>query len=150
MWFVELAPLSDPTQVPRAVAIAVGVREKPPASLLDALAEHLGGSSALLILDNCEHLITTAAATAHELLRRCEALRILTTSRQALGVEGERVWAVPPLSVPGPEVAIPDECARHDAVALFIDRARLSRADFKLTAENAPVVATICRGLDGL
>ena len=96
----RLAPVDDPSLVAAAVAAAVGVREQPGHSMLQALISHLSSRRLLLVLDNCEHVIDAAAALAEALLGACPELRILATSRQALGVAGEAAWPVPPLSVP--------------------------------------------------
>jgi non-specific serine/threonine protein kinase len=98
-WFVDMAPISDPSLVARAVAAALGVREEPGYPLTDTLVAHLASRECLLVLDNCEHLVLAAAALAEMLLRECPGLSILTTSRETLGITGERTWRVPPLTV---------------------------------------------------
>ena len=103
VWWVELAPLSDPDLVPRALASALGVREVPDRSLTEELVEHLESRKVLLILDNCEHLVESCAALAGTLLRTCPDLRMLATSREPLRVAGETVWMVPSLSLPDPQ-----------------------------------------------
>ena len=95
VWFVELAPLSDPELVPQALASVLGVREAPGSSLTHTLSEHLLSRTMLLVLDNCEHLVGACASLAEALLRRCPNLRVLATSREALGVLGETIFAVP-------------------------------------------------------
>ena len=137
-WFVDLAALQDPRRLLAAVASAVGARQDTTADPLDALCAHIGAARALLVLDNCEHLIDPVARIADGLLAACAGLRILATSREALGLPGEQVFAVGPLSFDS------------DAVRLFVDRARLARPDFALTPANAPVIAEICRRLDGI
>jgi predicted ATPase len=102
VWLVELAPLSDPDLVPQAVASVLGVRETPGTTLVDDLVAHLEPRNVLLILDNCEHIIDTCASFAAALLRRCPDLRVMATSREALGIAGETLLAVPPLSLPDP------------------------------------------------
>lgn len=97
-WLVELASLSDPELVEPAVASALGVREAPGRTLSEQLVEHLRSKRILLVVDNCEHLISACAALAGSLLAACPELRILATSREALGVAGEVCWLVPPLS----------------------------------------------------
>jgi len=99
-WLVALAPLSEGPLVPKAVAEAIGVPERPQEPLSDTLAEVLGDRRLLLVLDNCEHLLEASARLVDKLLDSCPSLRILATSREGLGVEGEMRWPVPPLSMP--------------------------------------------------
>src|SRR5215210_2998353 len=101
-WWVALAPLSDPELVPQAVASVLGVREQPGRSIADTLTDHLASRDMLLVLDNCEHLIEACERLAGALLHAGPGLRILATSREALGVAGETVLLVPPLSLPDP------------------------------------------------
>jgi hypothetical protein len=101
-WWVELAPVSDPELVPRAVARVLNVPELPGHTPTGALVDHLKGRKVLLILDNCEHLVEGCAELADTLLRACSELRILATSREPLRVAGESNWQVPSLSLPGP------------------------------------------------
>jgi predicted ATPase/DNA-binding SARP family transcriptional activator/DNA-binding CsgD family transcriptional regulator len=156
VWMVGLAPLSEEALVPQAVAKALNVPEQPGRSLTEALVDDLSEKRLLLVLDNCEHLIGAAAQLADTLLSSCPHLRVLATSRETLGVEGELVWRVDPLSVPD---ADPDlhrtppaagELARYEAVRLFVERARLRSPHFHLTAENSGAVAQICRRLEGM
>ncbi len=102
VWLVELAPLADPALVPHTVATTLGVREQPGHSLLDALVDYLRPKTLLLLLDNCEHLIETCAQLAETLLRTARGLKILASSREALGIAGEIPYRVPPLSLPDP------------------------------------------------
>src|SRR5919107_3475154 len=102
VWLVELAPLSQPQLVPQVVAGALGVREQPDRSLVDTLVDHLREKDLLLMLDNCEHLIEACVRLADTLLLSCPRLRILATSREALGIPGEMRWRIPPLSLPDP------------------------------------------------
>ncbi len=150
-WLVELASLSDPNLVPRAVASALGVREAPGRSLAELLVEHLKPKKMLLVLDNCEHLIEACAALVDTLLRACQDLRILATSREALGIAGERAWLVPSLSFPvRTEHPAPEDLMRCDAIRLFIERATAVAPAFELTDGNAPAVLRVCRRLDGM
>src|SRR5262249_21264885 len=103
VWLVELAPLADPALVPQTVASALGVREQPGRPLAETLADHLKPKTLLLILDNCEHLLTACAQLAESLLRGCPQLRILASSREGLGIAGERTYRVPSLSLPDPK-----------------------------------------------
>jgi predicted ATPase/DNA-binding SARP family transcriptional activator len=155
IWFVELAALKDPEHVARAVAHALHVRAEPPQPLLQTLAEYLVPRSLLLILDNCEHLLDACAELVTALRAACPRLRILTTSRQPLGIMGETTWRVPSLPAPGP-AQITAEGAEltilvgsYAAVQLFVERAAM-QTSFQLTPDNARTVAAICRLLDGI
>jgi predicted ATPase/DNA-binding SARP family transcriptional activator/DNA-binding CsgD family transcriptional regulator len=151
VWLAELAALSDPTLMPRAVAAALGVREQPDRSVTRTLCNHLGSRQTLLVLDNCEHLVDAAAHFVKDLLCACPNLRVLASSREPLGLSGETIWPVPTLSLPDPEAEISVEALMGaEAVRLFVDRARSRLPGFELTQENARSVATICRELDGL
>lgn len=137
VWMVELAPISDPTLVANAIAQVLGVRDVRGEDLLATLATHLEQRQLLMILDNCEHVIDEARRIAAAILRACAGVRVLATSREALGIAGERVFRMPSLET-------------HDAVDLFVDRARAIDAQFELADENAPFVTEICRRLDGI
>jgi predicted ATPase/class 3 adenylate cyclase len=151
VWLVELAALSDPSLVPKAVASALGVFEQPGRYLTETLADALRGKSVLVILDNCEHLVAACAHLANALLRACPHLRMLATSREALGVAGETTWRVPSLSVPDPQrLPSMDRFRDYEAVRLFIDRAVASAPQFAVTSGNAPAVAQVCHQLDGI
>ncbi|HEX5848531.1 MAG TPA: LuxR C-terminal-related transcriptional regulator [Rubrobacter sp.] len=151
VWLVELAPLSDPELVPQAVASVVGVRESPGKALADTLAEHLGTRDLLLLLDNCEHLADACVSLADRLLRRCPNLRILATSREALGIAGESLFDVPPLSLPDPHRGpTAGSLPEYEAVRLFVERARAVRPGFALTEENSLAIAHVCYRLDGI
>src|SRR6516225_8299379 len=151
VWFVELAALSDPNLVLKAVASVLSGLEQPGPVMTETLADSLRGKSMLVVLDNCEHLVEVCAHLADALLRGCPNLRILATSREALGVTGETVWRVPSLSVPDPQHLPPlDGFKEYDAVRLFIDRAVASDPQFAVTISNAPAVAQVCHRLDGI
>ena len=151
VWFVELASLSDPDLVPQTVASALGVREQPGKSLLATLVDYLRNKHLLLLLDNCEHLVTASSHLAIALLRDCRDLRILATSREALSIPGEILWRVPPLSLPdGEPLASPEELIGYEAVHLFVERVRSSQPKFALTDRNADAVVRVCRQLDGI
>jgi predicted ATPase/class 3 adenylate cyclase len=151
VWFVELAPLTEAEQIPEAVASAVGLADQggqPP--LLDSLTDALREQDALIVLDNCEHLIDGAAKLCGQLVRDCPRLHILATSREPLGLDGEHVYRVPSLSLPPGEAEAVDDIAAADAVRLFVDRARSHDSGFVLDQSSAPLVASVCRRLDGI
>jgi non-specific serine/threonine protein kinase len=150
VWLVELAALSDPVLVAQTVASVLGVREVPGRTIEETLAGYLREESLLLILDNCEHLIDACARLAESLLRTCPGLGVLATSREALGIAGEATFRVPSLSAPEPGDTAAERVGNFEAVRLFLERARLAASDFRLTDENAPAVAEICRRLDGI
>ncbi len=150
VWWVELAPVADGALVPQAAAAALGVRPAPGRDATDAVAEALRARRALLVLDNCEHVIEGAAALAERLLRAAPALTILATSREALAVEGESAWVLPTLATPaaggagGAVDPAPAALLAYDAVRLFVERAQAASPAFTLTDANAAAVATIC------
>jgi predicted ATPase/class 3 adenylate cyclase len=156
VWHVELAPLADPTMVPQTVAAVLGVREQPGSPLLDVLCGYLRPKTLLLVLDNCEHLIATCAEVAETLLRAAPDLRILTSSREPLGIAGETAYRVPSLPLPDPvQPGQPRDLdlaalARNDCVRLFVERAAATSPALHLTARNAPAIVQIGRQLDGI
>jgi predicted ATPase len=151
VWIVNLAPISDPDRVALAVASAIDVKEEPGRSLADTLAEHLQNKHALIILDNCEHLAGACAVLGQMLLERCSTLKLLATSRERLGLKGEHLFTMQPLSLP-PRKGKSDteEIMASEAVKLFVDRAWAVNPRFELDAANAPMVAEICSRLDGI
>jgi predicted ATPase/class 3 adenylate cyclase len=156
VWLVELAALEEPILVPQAVATALGVPEQPGRPLTATLIEHLRSRSLLLLLDNCEHLLAACAQLVEALLGACAKVRILATSRERLGLTGERVYPVPSLSLPELPPSPPSGTARvaaalqSEAVQLFVERAVCSRPQFALTEQNADAVAQLCQRLDGI
>jgi predicted ATPase/DNA-binding CsgD family transcriptional regulator len=151
VWLVELAPLSEGKLVPQAVARTMSVREQPGRPLIDTLTEALHKKAALLVLDNCEHLADSVAHLADKLLALCSHLRVLTTSRETLEVEGEVVRRVSSLSVPDTDrLPVAAELMGYDAVRLFVERTRLRLSAFEITSENATAVAEVCRKLEGI
>ena len=146
--WVELAAITDPTLIVGHIATTLGIggAGQSPA---DALRSALRDSEMLLVLDNCEHVIDVCAAVVELLLRDCAGLRVLATSREALGVAGERAWLVPVLSLPADGDGL-DTIAQAEAVRLFVDRAQAASTSFALTESNAQTVARLCRRLDGL
>jgi class 3 adenylate cyclase len=149
VWFVELAPIVDPALVPKMLAQALGVGEDPGMPLVQAIGAHLRSRRALLVLDNCEHLIGACATLADALLRAAPEIRILANSRESLHVPGEQTYSLPPLSLPD-DTSRPDDISRSDAIQLFVERARLQQPHFALTAQNSDAVAKICAQLDGI
>jgi predicted ATPase len=148
--FVGLASINDPGLVVPAIAQALKVREAAGQSMLERLTEHVADRRLLLVVDNFEQVLG-AAPMVVELLAACPRLKVLATSRAALHVSGEHVYPVPPLSLPDQQDAIePHDVAASEAVTLFTERARASNPRFALTDANAPVLAEICRRLDGL
>ncbi|MFI7709171.1 ATP-binding protein [Nonomuraea sp. NPDC049480] len=145
---VELATVDDEELLAPAVAAALGIRDTRP-DVVALLVEHLADKHMLLVLDNCEHQLNACARLVHQLLRGTSRLRILATSRQSLGVYGERVVPVPPLPIPKPGDSARD-IARRDAVRLFAERAATIRPDFLVNAANAQAVARLARRLDGI
>src|SRR4051812_18284426 len=152
VWLVELAPLSEATLVPKAVAEALKVAERPGEPLSDTLSEVLRDRQLLLILDNCEHLLEASVRLVDRLLDSCPRLRILATSREGLGVEGEIRWVVPPLSAPEPQGTTPslEELEAYGSVRLFVERARGRDPSFSPSPHNALAVAEICGRLEGI
>lgn len=151
VWLVEIAPLSDPTLVPQAVGSALHVREQPGRPIMETLSNFLGPKTILLVLDNCEHLVTACARLAEALLRTCPHLRILATSQELLRIPGETIFRVPSLSVPDldgrPSL---ESLTRNEAVRLFIERSRAALPTFTVTDHNTPLIAQVCRRLDGI
>jgi predicted ATPase/DNA-binding SARP family transcriptional activator len=161
VWRVELAPVTDPAEVPQAILTALGLRSQvllarstkigqleSPVESLDPvvrLSDAMAGKELLLILDNCEHLVAAAAEVADTLLRTAPRLRLLATSREPLGIPGEQLWPVEPLALP-PDGADPVVAAGYPAVRLLLDRA----AGLSLDTRNTEPIVRICRALDGM
>ena len=151
VWFLDLAPLSDPGLVTTIVGKTLGVREDLHDAVIESIGRSLASKRALLIFDNCEHVLENAAALIEQLLRRCPGVRVLATSRQSLGIAGEVVHRVPSLAVPERIDGIrAEEALSFGAIELFVDRAKASDTRFALTDENAPAVAEVCVQLDGI
>ena len=150
-WMIELAPLTDPALVIQETAIRLGVREVPGTSLLDTLAAHTAEWEALLVLDNCEHLVEPCAAMATRLLADCAELKILATSREPTGTHGEHVWRLAPLSLaPDTDIDAREGATLSDAARLFVERAWPDRAPAALGAHELSAVGQICSRLDGI
>ena len=152
VWMADLSPLSAPDLIAQTLASSVGVRESPNRSVRDSLIEFLRDRRLLLVVDTCEHLVDACAELTEALLRGAPGLRIVATSREALGVPGEVVYRVPSLAVPATtaEPVSPHSLAAADATQLFIDRASAADPAFSVSRDNAPAVANICRRLDGI
>lgn len=147
--WVELGGVADPELLPQQVVKALGIQEEIRSGDPEVVVPFLGEEPLLLALDNCEHLVEACARLAETLLAARPRLRIVATSREALGIPGERAWLVPPLGLPDPGAST-QAMAESEALRLFEARARDVSRDFRLTAANAPVVAEICRRLDGI
>jgi predicted ATPase/DNA-binding SARP family transcriptional activator len=159
VWLVELGRVTDPADVAGTVAsvldaggvgVATSAGIPRMGSPADRTDERLRGSDAVLILDNCEHLLAPASELARSVLERHEGVKILATSREPLGVPGEVRWPVPTLSVPSRATRDVRDLLGSEAVRLFVDRAKAAKPSFELTAENAASVVELCRSLDGL
>ena len=148
VWLVELAPVNDEGLVPHAVASAMGIQEMLDVSPLETLIGALSNQNVLLILDNCEHLIAACSKFADEVMRNCARVRILATSREPLGIEGERVYRVPSMSLPGDDVETLADVGNSDAVSLFLGRAR--EVEYEVHDEDAALVSSVCKRLDGI
>ncbi|MFC7362499.1 ATP-binding protein [Nocardioides astragali] len=148
VWFVELAALHDPQLLPNTVANTLELRQVS-ADPAGDLAAYLEEKRLLVVLDNCEHLTDACAMLASKLLAAAPGLRILATSRHVLGVEGEQILVVPPLSTPDAQVRAGD-ATHYDSVSLFLDRAAAVAPDFELADGNRDAVVELCRRLDGI
>jgi len=149
-WLVELASLSDPTLVPAAMASALRLGLGPGSVTPEAVARAIGDKALLLVLDNCEHLIDAVATLAETLLAYCPHTTIVATSREILRIQGEHVWRVPPLEVPAIGQIETTDIVDHGAAGLFLMRARELGTDFASDPRSLPMIATICRCLDGI
>ena len=150
-WCLELAPLSDPALIESALATMLGVRPLPGRTPVEAAVLHLARLRALVLLDNCEHVLEPCRQLADALLRGCPDVTVVATSREPLGLGGETTWRVPSLSLPPEQAPEALQSLGHsDAVRLFIERAVKVRPDFVVTGDNASGVAEICQDLDGI
>jgi non-specific serine/threonine protein kinase len=148
VWFVDLAPWQAPQHVAAALANAMGVREEAGTDTIDRLRAQLGDQTTLLLLDNCEHLLDAVAGLVERLIASCAGLRVLATSREGLGLDGEQMFPVRPLTLPaGDDRAAAQDC---EAVRLFVERAARVRPDFTLDDGNAAAITAVCRRLDGI
>jgi predicted ATPase/DNA-binding SARP family transcriptional activator len=149
VWFVELASLNDPALLPQTVAKLFHIAEQAEESLTEKLIRALRSRTILLVLDNCEHLLDACAQLADRLLKSCPNLKILTTSREPLGITGEAQYHVPPLGLPDLQHIL-ERLLDYESVQLFEERARLVQENFSLTMENASSISQICHRLDGI
>ena len=149
VWFVDLAPIRDPSLVPNVAAQVLGVHEEPGKPLTQTLCAHVREHKLLLVLDNCEHLMSACANLADALLQAAPQVRILATSREALHIGGEQTYPVLPLAVPDRKAGV-EALLRSEAVQLFVERARLQKPGFSLTEREAPAIAELCARLDGI
>jgi predicted ATPase/DNA-binding SARP family transcriptional activator len=153
VWLIELASLTNPDLVPEHTAIELGLVKEQSRPPIESLLDHLRDSHAILLFDNCEHLIEACAALIDLLLRSCESLKVLATSREALNIPGEAAWIVPSLAFPDPgEAHSVDSLIEYDAIRLFVERAEGAgnTYSFELTEANAETVARTCQRLDGI
>ena len=153
VWFIELAPLASGEFIPSAVAQALGLTLPIEGDSLANLTQALKAKQLLLVFDNCEHMVEHAARVISAILRDCSRAKVLASSRQGLGIEGEATFRMPSLGVPAATHGAPipaADSARYAAVALFVERARAVDNRFEVTDENAPIIADICRRLDGI
>ena len=150
VWFIELAPLTDPDLIPQTILSAMGISDQT-GNPLAALRDYLRQKTSLIIFDNCEHLLAASANIVDTLLRAAPELRILASSREDLGVPGEKLYSVPSLSLPDiKRLPVIAQLSQYEAVRLFIDRALLVAPRFSVDAHNAPFIAQICHRLDGI
>ena len=151
VWFVELAPISDPALVTQTVMTTLGLREETGHTPSEILIDYLRAKTVLLILDNCEHLVAACAQLAETLLQTCPSLCLLVSSREALGIPGEAVYRVPSLAIPDLHTAqSAGSILKSEAACLFIDRAKSVAPAFAVSDENAAAIAKVCARLDGI
>jgi len=151
LWLVDLSGVTDPAGVPRAAAAVLGVRELPNEPLAVTIAEGLGSRKVLLVVDNCEHVISACAGLTDSLLQTCPNLNVLATSREVLGLVGEVAFPVPSLGLPDLDrLPSADALTGYEAVQLFVDRARAAVPAFHVTERNAAALVQVCRRLDGI
>lgn len=151
VWLVELASLTDTSLSAQYIADIFGIHEDNERLLIQALLDYLTDKQMLLVIDNCEHLVENVADLVKTILRGAPGVKVLATSRELLGITGETIWSLSPLSTPAmqQEVEI-DRLTQYEAVNLFLDRAMAVKPDFELTVQNAAAVAQICAQLDGI
>lgn len=150
VYFVDLAPLRSDDEVARQLATVLGITLRSGTDAVEALTAALGNEPVLLVLDNCEHLARACASLSATILRSCGGTRLLATSRQPLGVDGETLYRVPSLGLPEAGATDPVTVGSAEAVQLFVQRARSQAPSFMLDDSNSEVVGYLCRQLDGI
>src|SRR5215208_3834209 len=156
IWLIELAPLADSTYVLSTIASTFHLHEQQGVPLIDTITDYLRAKQLLLVLDNCEHLIETCAKLSDHFLHACPNLKIITSSREALGINGETVYHLASLSLPQDVEDLRDvgnlthDLMHYEATRLFSERASKANPQFALTKDNAPYVTQVCRQLDGI
>ncbi len=150
VWFIELAPITDTVLLLYTVASVLGVHEEQSRSLTDTLASWLKDKELLLILDNCEHLLDSTAQFADKILRACPNVRLLASSREALDIDGELVYRMPALEIPSQGDIQVGQLTSYTSAQLFMERAAFAESTFKVGEDEAPLIAQICRQLDGI
>ena len=151
VWFIELAPLTNPGLIPQSILAALHLGEQAGKTPLQVLEEQLNNKKLLLILDNCEHLIEASARIVHALLMSAPEIKILTTSREILSVEEELNWRVPSLTLPDPHSLLAlDQLTQYESISLFIERALFVQPHFIVSQANASAIVQICSRLDGI
>ena len=151
VWWVELAPVLDPNQVPHALAKALGLKPQSNKPVTEILSGYLQNKAALLVFDNCEHVIDSSAHLAESLLMSCAELKILATSREALALTGEHLWQIPPLSLPETSsITLRGLLMEYEGVRLFVERATALTSGFMPNDDEAVTITHICQRLDGI
>ncbi|HUI89050.1 MAG TPA: adenylate/guanylate cyclase domain-containing protein [Anaerolineales bacterium] len=150
VWLVELAPLADPSLILQTIASVFGLREQLGMSIHELLLDFLRAKNLLVIMDNCEHLVESCAQIIDQLLHGCANIKIIASSREALGIAGETVYRVPSLSLPNADEITRQALTASESAQLFVERATAANPKFTLTDKNASSVVQICRRLDGI
>jgi predicted ATPase len=151
VWLVELASLTTPALLAQVICVRLGLTEQAMRPFQETLIDYLQAKEVLLLLDNCEHLVEACASLVENLLEHCPRLKVLTTSREFLGIQGELKYQVPSLALPKAGGSTSFEQLKHyEAIRLFLDRAELEKPGFKLDSQNIAAVVLICQKLDGI
>jgi len=151
VWWVDLSSLKNDSLVTQSIAKSLGIQDMPGQPLAETIANHIQSKYLLIIIDNCEHVIEESVKAIDFLLKECPRLKIIATSREALGVPGEQIWNISTLSIPDPQrLSIIELLMEYEGIRLFVDRAKSVNKDFALTEKNASFVAQICTSLDGI